>query len=139
MRHGLLALCFLLCLGCTRTPDEQAIREAITAGSAAAKAKHAGKLLEIVSEDFIGNDSLDRKQLGDFLRLQLLGANALDATIGPITVEVQGDRATATFAAQVTDSSGRWIADRAATLQFETGWRREGGSSRCYNAHWTQP
>ena len=46
---------------------------------------------------------------------------------------VFGDR----FDAFVTDTSGRWIPDRAATLHFETGWRREGKRWLCINARWS--
>jgi hypothetical protein len=59
-------------------------------------------------------------------------------TIGAIEVDVQADRATASFDAGVTDSSGRWIPDRATTVHFVTGWRRSGGTWLCYNAKWTQ-
>jgi hypothetical protein len=131
----------LLCLlgvACSRTPDNEAIRAAITAGAQAAAEHRGSELLDLASEDFIGNDELDRKQLANLVRAQLLGAGAIGVRIGAIDVDVQGDRAIARFEARVTDSSGRWIADRAATLHFETGWRREGRQWRCYNAKWAQ-
>jgi len=134
---GVALLC-LLGVACSRTPDDEAIRAAITAGAQAAAERRGSELLDLASEDFIGNDELDRKQLANLVRAQLLGAGTIGVTIGAIDVDVQGDRAMARFDARVTDSSGRWIADRAATLHFETGWRREGRAWRCYNAKWTQ-
>jgi ketosteroid isomerase-like protein len=137
MRLIVLLLSSLLLVACSHPTDADAVREAIEACAAAAKAHDAGGLLSHVAEDFIGNDELDRAQLAQQLRAQLLLAKAVEARVGRAQVEVQGDRATARFEVQVTDSSGRWIADRAAVLTFETGWRREDGEWRCYNAKWS--
>ena len=134
----LLAGSFLLCLAsCSRTPDDEAIRAAISRTAEAAQARRAGDVLDAVSDDFIGNDGIDRTELGNLLRGRMLVANALGVRVGSVDVDVQGGRAVARFDALVTDSSGRWIPDRAATLHFETGWRREGRQWRCYNAKWS--
>jgi hypothetical protein len=66
-----------------------------------------------------------------------LGVVGVD--VGPIEVEVHGERATARFHATLSDGSGRWIPDRRAVLEVETGWRREGGDWTCYNASWSVP
>jgi hypothetical protein len=137
LRPALIAWLCLLCLACARPPDAEAIRTVIAEAAQAAQAHKSGELLDQVSADFIGNDSLDRAQLDRLLRMQMLGAKSLGVSVHGIEVDVQGDRATASFEADVTDSSGRWIADRAATLHFETGWRREHGDWRCYNAKWS--
>jgi ketosteroid isomerase-like protein len=138
MRRPVIALSFLLCLSCARQPDAEAIRDAIAGIAAAVEAHRNANVLERISEDFIGNDELDRTQLDKLLRLQMIAANSIGVSVGGIQVDVQGDRATASFEARVTDSSGRWIADRSATLKFETGWRREHDKWRCYNAKWVQ-
>ncbi|MEO6690169.1 MAG: hypothetical protein ABIN56_13735 [Dokdonella sp.] len=129
---------FLLCLSCSHQPDAEAIRAAITEASAAVEAHRSADLLERISEDFIGNNELDRAQLDRFLRMQMIGATSIGVSVNGVQVTVQGDRATASFEAHVTDSSGRWIPDRASTLKFETAWRRESGKWRCYNAKWDQ-
>lgn len=131
----LLALCVA---ACARAPDDQAIRESIEKGVAAAQAHDASALTDMLADDFIGNDELDKPGLKSQLRGQFVVAKAIGARIGPVDVEVNGDRATARFDAFVTDTSGRWIPDRAATLHFETGWRREGKRWICNNARWTQ-
>lgn len=134
----LLAGLFLLCLAsCSRTPDDEAIRAAITKTAEAVEARRAGDVLAAVSDDFVGNDGIDRTELGNLLRGQVLVANALGVRVSSVEVDARGDRAIARFDAFVTDSSGRWIPDRAATLHFETGWRREGREWRCYNAKWS--
>lgn len=138
MRRLLIATSFLLCLSCAHQPDAEAIRGAIAEAAAAVEARRGADLLEHVSEDFIGNDELDRAQLDRMLRMQMMGAKSIGVSVDGIHVDVQGDRATASFEANITDSSGRWIPDRAVTLKFESGWRHEGRQWRCYNAKWTQ-
>lgn len=138
MRMAGIALLCMLGVACSRTPDDEAIRAAIATGAAAMEAHRGKDVLDLVSNDFIGNDGIDRAELGNLLRAQALGANTIGVRIGSVAVDLQGDRATARFDADVSDSSGRWIADRATTLHVETGWRREGRQWRCYNARWTQ-
>lgn len=134
---SVFALAALAC-ACARTPDAQAIRDAITRGADAAQAHDPAPLLALLADDFIGNDELDKVQLKTQLRGQFVVAKAVGVHVGAVTVDVQGDRATARFDAVVTDTSGRWIPDRATTLHFETGWRRERGGWLCNNAHWTR-
>ena len=123
MRRLLIATSVLLCLSCAHQPDAEAIRGAIGEAAAAVEARRGADLLEHVSEDFIGNDELDRAQLDRMLRMQMMGAKSIGVSVDGIHVDVQGDRATASFEANITDSSGRWIPDRAVTLKFESGWR----------------
>jgi len=133
-----IAFLFALCMAaCARTPDDQAIRKSIENGAAAAQAHDASALTDMLADDFIGNDELDKAGLKSQLRGQFVVAKAIGVRVGPIDVEVNGDRATARFDAFVTDTSGRWIPDRAATLHFQTGWRRDGKYWLCNNAKWS--
>ena len=132
--------CVLLALllgACARTSDEDAIRAAIERGAQAIQERDAGELAGLVSDDFIGNDELDRAGLANHLRGQFVVARAIAVQVGGIEVEVRGERATARFDALISDSSGRWIPDRATTLHFTTGWRRSGGEWLCNNAKWS--
>ena len=128
----------LLGVACSRTPDDEAIRAAISAGAASVEAHRGKEVLDLVADDFVGNEGIDRAELANLLRAQMLAANAIGVRTGSVEVKLHGDRAVARFEALITDSSGRWIADRAATVHFETGWRREGREWRCYNAKWSQ-
>ena len=123
---------------CARQPDADAIRAAIHEMAGAAKAQSSADVLARISEDFTGSDGeVDRSQLADLLRVQLLGRRTIGVSLGTIDVEVSADRATAIFDATVTDASGRWIADRREVLHFVTGWHLESGTWRCYNAKWS--
>ena len=133
-----LALC-LVCAGCARQPDVEAIRERIGQMAGAAEARSVRDVLDGISEDFIGNGEVDRTQLANIVRAQLLGGEVVAVDVGAVEVEVRGERAIARFQATLSDGSGRWIPDRRAVLDVETGWRREDGEWICYNARWSDP
>lgn len=139
MRTMLALVLCLLAGACARQPDAEAIRERIAQMAGAAEAQSVSDVLDGISEDFIGNGELDRAQLGNLVRARLLGGELVGVDVGPIEVEVHGERATARFQATLSDGSGRWIPDRRAVLEVETGWRREGGDWTCYNASWSVP
>jgi hypothetical protein len=137
MRDTWLGLaCIAVLAACARQPDEEAIRATIVTIAEAAEARDGTDILEHVSADFTGNDGeFDRRKLADLLRMQLI-AGSLGVHLGQVDVELSGARATARFDATLTDGSGRWIAERSAGFRFVTGWRREDGAWRCYNASW---
>ncbi|MEO7432434.1 MAG: hypothetical protein ABIR62_10460 [Dokdonella sp.] len=130
----LAALCVT---ACSRPPDAEAIRLTIARIGAAAENHRATDLMAHVSDDFSGNDGeTDRAQLETIVRAQLLASRSLNVHLGSVSVEMLGDRAVARFDVTVTDTSGRWFENRETTLAFDTGWRRERGAWRCYNARW---
>jgi len=136
MRTIMLAFVFLVLAACARETDAEAVRRTIHEMAAAVDDGDAGELLEHVAEDFTGNDgALDRDDVAKLVRAQLL-TRSVAARLGSIEVELFGDRATARFSATLTDTSSRWIPTGRAELRFVTGWRRDGGEWRCYNAGW---
>ncbi len=138
MRALIRILCLMLLLGaCARPPDVEAVRAAVERGAEAARERDTSTIMKLVAEDFVGNDEFTRGMLRDRLRGRFAFAKSIGVRIGTIDVEVNGNRATARFTALVTDSSGRWLPDRAETLHFTTGWRREGSDWLCYNASWS--
>lgn len=138
MRRTIMTVLSTLCVtACSRMPDTEAIRATIVAIGTAAENHRGADLMAHVSDDFSGNDGeTDHAQLEKMLRAQLFAARSLDVHLGSISVEMLGDRAVARFDVTVTDTSGRWFENRETTLRFDTGWRRERGEWRCYNAHW---
>jgi hypothetical protein len=138
MRPVLVLLLCVVAFACTRQSDADAVRARIGEIAAAAESREVGDVMDAISADFVGNDGIDRVQLANLVRAQVLRGDAVDVSLGSIEVEVHGDRATARFDATLTDGSGRWIPDRRARLAFETGWRREDGDWTCYNASWSR-
>lgn len=124
-------------IGCRHAPDEQRIRDALVAMQTAVEARDPRDFMAYVSADFTGAEgSVDRGGLHNLLRAQVLRNETIGVTLGPIDVEMQGDRATVRVTATLTGGSGGWLPEHGAIYAITSGWRREGGDWRCYNAAW---
>jgi len=92
-----------------------------------------------VSDDFIGNDAeFDRAALGNLLRVEALRNDRIGATLGPIDIEMQGDRARAQVLATFTGGSGNLLPERGSIYSITSSWKRQGSDWRCYSATWKQ-
>lgn len=132
---SLLLPCLLLA-GCSSTPAEQQVREAIAAAAAATEQGDAGALSDILSENFDGNDGLlDRRRLLGMLRVRRLRDARTTVVVGPIDIEARGERLLAMFT--VTLGGGRGLLpDQVGVYKVRTAWRNQDGDWRCYNARW---
>jgi hypothetical protein len=81
---------------------------------------------------------MDRKQLQQMLTLIALRNADIGVTIGPVEVEVIGERATAKFTLGASGGSGRFLPDRAQVYDVTTGWRLEGGEWMLISAEWDE-
>ena len=141
--HGMKWMCLTLAMlaiaGCHRTPDEQRIRDTVVAMQAALEARDPRSFIGHVSADFTGNEGqVDRDGLHNLLRAQVLRNESIGVTLGPIDVELQGDRATVHATATFTGGSGGWLPERGSIYSITSGWKREGPDWKCYNANWQQ-
>lgn len=135
--RGLGVLALILLAACSRTPEEQRIREAIAAMQKAVEAREPRTFMKYVADDFTGSKgSVDRTQLHNLMRAQFLRNEAVGVTLGPIDVELVGKRATATVTATLTGGSGGWLPERGGAYRFTTGWKDDGGTWRCISAEW---
>lgn len=136
------AFSVLLALGltaCSRTPDEQAIRETIGAMRQAMESHDPRAFMSHVSEDFIGNDAeTDRTALANLLRVEVFRNDQVGVTLGPIDIEMHEDRATARLTATFTGGSGGLLPERGAIYSITSGWRRSGREWQCISARWEQ-
>jgi len=122
--------------GCHHAPPaEQQIREAIDAAATAARANDTRGVLDVVSDDFSGNEGeLDRHGLRQWLALRQDKTGVL---VGPVSFEHQGDRIVATFNLVLTGGKpGDLLPERSSIYRMTTAWRLEGRDWRCYNVHW---
>lgn len=135
---GLLLAAWMLA-SCHRAPAEQQIRQAIDAAATAARANDAAGVLDVVGDDFIGNDGdLDRDGLRRLLALRALRQDKTGVLIGPVSFERKGDRIVARFNLVLTGGKpGDLLPDRSAIYAMTTAWRRQGGHWRCYAATWS--
>jgi len=106
---------------------------------AAAESREASGVLDHVGKDFTGQKGqVDRAELARILKLEFLRKEGFDVSLGAIAIEIEGDRATATFDMTVGDASRRWLPSGRETFAVISGWRREGSEWVCYNATWTE-
>lgn len=129
----------LLLTACHRVPDEQRIREAIASMQMAVEARDTRAFMHDVSADFTGNDGqVDHDGLQNLLRVEVLRNDSVGVMLGPMDVDLQGDRATVRVTVTLTGSSGGLLLEHGSIYSITTGWKREGGGWRCINAKWEQ-
>ena len=135
----LLFLAALLLPACSRTPDEQRIRETIAAMQTAMEGRQPRDFMAHIAADFTGNDgSVDHEGLHNILRAQALSNEKLGVTLGPVAIDLHGDRATADLIATFTGGSGGMLPEHGAVYSIHSAWRREGSEWRCYSGTWEQ-
>ena len=124
-----------------RTPPEQAVRQQIEAMQAAIDARDAGAVDDLLADDFIGEDGLDRQ-----------GARATPRR-GPVPAVSRhlgearsGDGRTARASAMPSRVSTcardrrlrrPILPDSGQAYQVETGWRLVDGEWKLLSASWT--
>lgn len=123
--------------GCTRTPPEQQLREALTALQASVEARDASALEKVLASDFVGPDGLDRDGARRLAGLMFLRHRDIGATLGPPRISIQDQHASVRFTAALTGGGGGILPDAASVHDVETAWRMEGGEWRLISAQWT--
>jgi len=131
-----IGLTAMLLASCGRPPDEAALRNNIAAMQAAVEQRSLAGVMDYITDDFGGSQGLDRDSLRRMLQAQIIANANIGSTIGPITVERQGERATATFSLILTGGSGRFLPDRGRAYELKTGWRIEDDVWKVYFAEW---
>ncbi|MEP6938704.1 MAG: hypothetical protein ABI846_02985 [Rudaea sp.] len=139
MRTLLLLVLAVFASACARTPDEEKIRETIAAMKQAMERGSPRDFIDHVSVDFKGDHGdVDRNRLANILRVQVLRNERLNVLLGPIDVEVQGDRATAQLTATLAGRDAGAVPERVSIFAITSSWRRAGSAWECYNAQWEQ-
>jgi hypothetical protein len=90
-----------------------------------------------VASDFSGNQgSVDREGLHNLLRAIVLRNEKVSVTLGPIDVDIDGNRATASLIATVTAGQGGLLPEHGSIYSIDSGWRRDGKDWICFAATW---
>jgi hypothetical protein len=132
---GLLFAAVVALAGCDSTPPEERLKATIAKMQADGEAHKVSDVMDSVADDF-GGEGMDRKGLQRYLTLVSMQNANVGVTIGPVEVEVMGDRATAKFTLAATGGAGRFLPDRAQVYDVTTGWRMEGGEWKLISAQW---
>jgi hypothetical protein len=133
-----LAACLLVC-ACSRASPEQAVLDRIGAMQEAVDARDAGAIDDLIADDFVGNEGLDKRGARQLAAGMFLRYRDVSAKIGPATVELRGDRdAVARFSVLATGGSGGFLPDSGQVYQVETGWRLVDGDWKLLSASWKE-
>lgn len=132
-----VAVCLLLA-ACAKDDPEQAVRHQVDAMQAAIDARDAGEVEDLLAQDFVGNDGMDRRGLKQLAAAVFLRHREVAAKVGPVSVELRGETdAIARFSVLATGGSGGFLPESGQVYQVETGWRLIDGEWMLINASWT--
>jgi ketosteroid isomerase-like protein len=128
----LAALC-----ACTRTTPEQRLRDTVASLQAAIQARDTGDIREVLADDFVGPEGLDREGAVRMAQAMFLRHREIGVTMaGPLQVRMQPGHASVRFEAALTGGSGSVLPDAARLYSVETGWRLDDGNWRLTSADW---
>lgn len=136
MRSIAFVLLVLLLAGCSKPPAEERLRERFEAMRSAVLERRPGDFMDGVAEDFTGEGNIDRAAMHNLLRAQLLRNADIGATVGPLDIRIDGERATMEFTMVLTGGSGGLIPERANGWAVKTGWRDGDDGWQVYFAEW---
>lgn len=123
--------------GCSRTPPEQELRRAVADLEQAIESRDVSRLVDGLSEDFAGVEGMDRQQARRLAQGMFLRHPTISINTGPMTIQVQDQRASIEFVASVAGGSGAMLPDSMQMYRVKTGWRREGSQWLLVGAQWT--
>ncbi|MGB0132294.1 YybH family protein [Dokdonella sp.] len=133
----MLAVLMASILGCSRPSDEEQIRAAMAEMQSAMESADPASFMQHVADDFVGGSGeFDRQALHNLLRTQVLANSRISISTGPIDIELQGERATASQSVTMLGGSGRWIPERGSVHRISSGWRKVDGDWLCISAQW---
>lgn len=134
-----LAMAACLWLGaCAKDDPEQAVRQQVEAMQAAIDVRDAGDVEDLLAEDFVGNEGMDRRAIRQLAAAVFLRHKNVSAKLGPVSVELRGNTdAIARFSVLATGGSGGLLPESGQIYQVETGWRLVDSEWKLLNASWT--
>ncbi len=129
----------LVLAACAGGSDPEArLERTIAAMGEAAEAGDRDAFLDHVAADFGGQGGrLDRRGLGDLLRVQLLRHSRIGATIASQEIQLfEGRRATARMRILLTGGPRAWLPESGQFYQVESGWLDTDDGWRLISARW---
>jgi len=133
---ALLWLLLASLAGCSRSPPEARLRERIMTMQEALEARRPADFVAGIAEDFTGESDLDRDGVRKLLRLQLLRNAQVGASLGPLQIELHGERATVSFTAVLTGGTGSLLPTSAQAWKVSSGWRDGPDGWQVIQARW---
>ncbi|MDR7192481.1 nuclear transport factor 2 family protein [Luteimonas terrae] len=132
-------MCAVALAGCRREAPEDAIRAQVAALQSAIEQRSASDVADVLDEDFIGPQNMDRRGARQMAAAMMLRHQRIGVLTGPVDVALQGeDRATVRTRAALTGGEGiALLPDSAQAWRIESGWRLRDGVWRITSLKWT--
>ena len=133
----LLATTLVACGGASS--PEEAVRSQVAALQSAIEARSASAVAELLDEDFIGPQNMDRRAARQMAAALMLRHQRIGVITGPLDVQLQGeDRALVRTRAALTGGEGSaLLPDSAQAWRIESGWRLRAVTWRITSLTWT--
>lgn len=127
----------ILGAGCTQTPDEQLIGNAIDEIISAVETRKTGAVMEFLADNFSGPDNMDKQQARHYMTVTFLRYhNFRMLKTSPLEIQFQNQDAIASFSISVANGPGL-IPDQMQLYRVTTGWRKLNGDWKLLQAKWT--
>ena len=136
---ALVMLLAAMLVACGRAPPEAAIRSQVAALQSAIERRSASDVAELLDEDFIGPQGMDRRAARQMAAALMLRHQRIGVITGPLEVQLQGeDRALVrTRVALTGGEGGALLPGSVQAWRVESGWRLRVGTWRITSLTWT--
>jgi len=126
----------LLLTACTRTSDEDLIKQNLDQAIEAVKARQPKKVVEHLTQDFVGQEQMSNEDVRRFMIAQFFRNQKINIVTTGLNITVDNtQQAHASFRVVVTGGM-EWIPDRLDYYQVETEWVKQDGDWLIRAAKW---
>ena len=132
----LASICWLFLLAaCSKTPDEEQIRNAIGEIESAVQNRQTGPVLEYLADGFRGPHDMDTRQVRQLMAAHYLRNRNINVVLAGMQIEITGINAHVSFNAAVTGGAGM-LPERLQYYDVDTQWRKLDGDWQIIRADW---
>ena len=136
--RALFASAFVALAACSSTPPEEKLRATIEQMQKDGEAHDVSGVMDHVAADFGGPGGMDRQALQRLLTFTSMRNRDLGISIGPMDVELIGERATVEFTLAASGGSGGLLPDRGQVYEVTTGWKLVDDEWILISANWKE-
>ena len=132
---GLVACVVTMLVACSRTTDEQAIRQALDDMTQAIEMKEPARLLDYVAMNFRGPESMGRGDVRRMMAYQFTRNENIKLFMTGLSIEVKGQQAHARFHATLTGALGL-LPERLQYYAVDLEWWKDKKQWSVISADW---
>jgi hypothetical protein len=122
--------------GCSKTPDEQLIREAIDEIETAVQDRQTQPVIKRLAEGFRGPQDMNVRQVRQLMAAHYFRNRNINVVLAGMRIQINGIDASVNFNAVVTGGVGT-LPDQLQYYDVETVWRKIDGDWRINRADWS--